>query len=1287
MGPDTLNETIEISRQQIEQLTGKRNWSTWKFRIMIMLRGVKNAFEIIDGRLNMPDQPAVGAADEAINQFRSELEAFNKAEVAALQILTSHMSTEILVMVMRFRSAREMWLELERLFDGNSEDRLYSLGMQFFASIEMDQEMTIHLSRLKTLFNDFNAEFRRSGMQELPEILLILKIFNSLPKEYLSFVTSWKMLSTAERSIERLTTELCSFQRELKRNNKDQNELKQEALAVNHDKKKLVNKSRVNRCFYCNEKGHFIRNCQKWIKDGKPSKSEKKSQKLREAMTVESFVSVTNQFRIEKESDWFVDNGATVHVTKDRQIFKEFREFNEKREIKTAKGNLEAVGEGTVPVEMLIKGRWHQKKLLNVWYVPNISRNLFSVTAAHDKNKDSCFVSRPTSCHFKINGRIVMVGNREFEGGLFKAALRTKSQTQEVNSLSDDLMLQLYHERMAHQNKHHVKKLIERELGIKVRADNETCEGCIYGKAHRLKFGTRVRATAPGELIHCDVCGPFEMPSFRGYRYFVLFKDDFSRYRRVYFMKEKSEVSSKLEEMLAEARTSGNTVKELLSDNGLEFDNEKVRKILQQHGVKQRLITPYTPQQNGCAERDNRTLVEAARAMLYAHSNLPKRLWAELVNTAAYIINRTGVSAVEGKSPFELWFGKKPSIKHLKVIGTTCYAYIPGQKRKKLDKKALKCVLIGYNGDDSYRLWHQESGDTKISRDVRFDKEVLLKSTVSTSISLEIDELHNSSQESNSIAGEDEMKEEVKDSDEPDEIQDLSQESSSETDEDEIKELKNSETSISSKRELRDRSLIKQPARLEDYVLNAEGIEFSEISSLESRLSTVRSVLSVAARDKLYLLQFDVSTAFLYGDLEEDIYMIQPEGCDDGSGRVCHLKRSLYGLKQAPRCWNKKFNDFLTKEGFKSSFADPCLYIRNRNGRKLILVLYVDDGLIASSNKEDVEQFITDLKKSFQISCSEAKFYLGLEIAQEKDGIKITQKGYIEKILKKFNMENANPVGTPIIKSSQNIEPGKAESKFPYRSAVGALMYLMVGTRPDIAYAVGVASRSLENPTEDDIVKVKRIFRYLRGTVSHGIKYQADSVKGLEAYSDADHAGDLATRRSTTGVICCFAEGAVSWFSQRQASVSISTTEAEIVASSEAARELVWLKRLFADLTQIDKTRLFVDNEAAIKLAHNPEMHRRTKHIETRHFYVRECVQENLLEVERISSQDQLADIMTKPLFQPRFRMLCQAIGLSQEDVCLENNGNKKGRCWDSFVNCSMLYGSGDAKLVRSCSE
>mgnify|MGYP003481444930 FL=1 len=311
-----------------------------------------------------------------------------------------------------------------------------------------------------------------------------------------------------------------------------------------------------------------------------------------------------------------------------------------------------------------------------------------------------------------------------------------------------------------------------------------------------------------------------------------------------------------------------------------------------------------------------------------------------------------------------------------------------------------------------------------------------------------------------------------------------------------------------------------------------------------------------------------------------------------------------------------------------------------------MLVLYVDDGLIASTNREDAEQFLKELKETFQISCSEAKFFLGLEIEQENDGIKLTQKCYIKKILKRFGMENANPMGTPIVKNSKSIEEGKAESNFPYRSAVGALMYLMLGSRPDIAYAVGVVSRSLESPTQEDIVMVKRIFRYLQGTMSYSIRYKEGLSNDLDVYSDADHAGDLETRRSTTGVICCHAGGAVSWFSQRQASVSISTTEAEIIASSEAARELVWLKRLFSEMTKINRSKLFIDNEAAVKITQNPEMHRRTKHIETRHFYVRECVQEKVLEVERISSHNQLADLLTKPLSEERTKYLAKQFGL-----------------------------------------
>jgi len=220
---------------------------------------------------------------------------------------------------------------------------------------------------------------------------------------------------------------------------------------------------------------------------------------------------------------------------------------------------------------------------------------------------------------------------------------------------------------------------------------------------------------------------------------------------------------------------------------------------------------------------------------------------------------------------------------------------------------------------------------------------------------------------------------------------------------------------------------------------------------------------------------------------------------------------------------------------------------------------------------------------------------------------------------------------------------------FSYWSAVGALLYLATGSRPDVAHAVGVASRNLENPSNEDFVRVKRIFRYLRGTADRGLVYKpAYKPAVIKNYSDADHGSDLQTGRSTTGVVCLHAGAAISWCSQRQASVAISTTEAEIVAASEAAREVVWLKRLMETMTVMNNVpELYVDNDAAVKLALNPEFHRRTKHIHIRHLLVRERVSEGELDVTRVSTEFQLADIMTKPLHKPRFETVCNQIGLA----------------------------------------
>lgn len=231
----------------------------------------------------------------------------------------------------------------------------------------------------------------------------------------------------------------------------------------------------------------------------------------------------------------------------------------------------------------------------------------------------------------------------------------------------------------------HVKEKLQRELGIHVKLERKICESCVYGKAHQLPFGTNVKTSSHGELISTDIIGPFE-ESLSKKRYLVVFKDSYTKFRYSYLIAKKSEASE-----------CSHSVKALLSDNGGEYDNDKVRKILQQYGVTQKLTPPlYTPQQNGLGEWENRTIVEMARTFKYSNSEVtfPTAIWAELVTTATYILNRTAES-VNGLSPYELWFNKKPRIKHLRIIGSWCYFHIPKETRKKMDKKAVKGILVG----------------------------------------------------------------------------------------------------------------------------------------------------------------------------------------------------------------------------------------------------------------------------------------------------------------------------------------------------------------------------------------------------------------------------------------------------------------------------------------------------------------------------------------------------------------------------------------------------------------
>lgn len=432
------------------------------------------------------------------------------------------------------------------------------------------------------------------------------------------------------------------------------------------------------------------------------------------------------------------------------------------------------------------------------------------------------------------------------------------------------------------------------------------------------------------------------------------------------------------------------------------------------------------------------------------------------------------------------------------------------------------------------------------------------------------------------------------------------------------------------------------------------GVNYFETFSPVVRFTSIRTILAISAQREMKIKQFDIKTAFLNGDLSETVYMEQPMGFQDGSGRVCMLKKSLYGLKQSSRCWNKKFTCFIKLFGFVKSVYDPCVFISRRNGALTILAIHVDDGIISSESMDEIKSVLKHLNEHFEVKEMEIGCFLGLEIQQNEDkSIFIHQSTYAEKVLNRFNFSNCNGISTPSDHNQplHNFEESEP-SNFDYRKLIGSLMYLAIGTRADIAHAVSVASRFLEKPTIVHERAGKRILRYIKTTLNYGILYTKNRSDEIIAYSDADFAGDVNTRKSTSGSVLFFGENIISWSSERQQSVSLSTTESEYIAAAQCVKELIWLKRLFCEILDKKsiKALLYMDNQSAIRLIKNPEFHKRSKHIDIRYHFIREKYEKKLFDVEYVSTNNMLADILTKALPAAKFNQIVGKLNIVKLD-------------------------------------
>eukprot|EP00253_Pinus_taeda_P023024 PITA_23024 len=937
------------------------------------------------------------------------------------------------------------------------------------------------------------------------------------------------------------------------------------------------------------------------------------------------------------------------------------------------------VGTGTVHLD---NGQFN-----DVLCVPTLSSNLLSVYQITHSGEGKIV---EFSLHdvvikdLRDPKQILATGIADDSTRLYKFHNFGSSNLPSVFVALNDEVSKLWHERFGHLNYRSLQHLCKENMvtGLPmVSCRDGVCSGCVLGKHHRDSFEKRAswHASAPLQLVHSDLCGPLPVASFSGCKYFLTFIDDFSRRTWVYFLKLKSEVFNTFLAFKAFVeKQSGHQILKLRTDNGGEYVKKTFINFCTENGIQMQHTVPYTPQQNGVAERKNRTLKEMANCMLQS-KGLSLSFWAEAINFANYIINRTLTKVLRNITPEEAWSSIKPDVSHFRIFGSEAWAHIPDEKHKALKPKSEKCTFVGYSEDvKGYRLIPFKSKNVIIRRDVKIDEN---KSACEPSPA-DVPPLPISSTFENISSSDDESE----DDNPPPPSQDpqlprwvratrdaaeasghphweaaMNEEYHSLLANDtwDLVPLPKGRKLVICKWVYRtkygpDGKVDKHKARLVAKGFSqVEGIDNTETFSPVAKMNSIRLVLSLAASLKWEVHQMDVKSAFLHGDLHEEIYMEHPIGfIQTDSSLVCRLKKSLYGLKQAPRAWYAKMDSCLLESGFSRCHSDNTVYTKKVGNSLIILVLYVDDLILTGSDPNLINHVKSSLKKKFEMTeLGHLHYFLGLQVLQSKEGISLSQSKYACDILRHFHMEDCKPAPSPFqsgVKLSVSCTSPEVDATL-YRQLVGKLLYL-THTRPDLSFAVGLVARFMQNPRGSHWKAAKRILRYVRGTVQFGIHYSAKAAPLLVGFTDSDWAGDPDDRKSTSSYVFTLGSGPITWACKKQAAISLSSAEAEYRGAVEASKEALWLRQILSEFgfEQQHPTTLWCDNQSAIQLCKDPVQHQRSKHIELHMHFIRKLIHDHVLEVQYCSTDDQGADIFTKALTEAKFTKLRYMLGVQE---------------------------------------
>lgn len=1083
---------------------------------------------------------------------------------------------------------------------------------------------------------------------------------------------------------------------------------------------------------------------------------------------------------------WIADSGASSHIANNREMFTDF--IPRKSTLNVAGGLTASVeGIGTVQMQSNFDGKLKFFKLLNVLYVPSTCHCLMSGSKLDQAGGESWYGNK--TCKF-INARGEIMVTGYLDGNLYKLKARAVLNENTITAytvVSPVLSWSEAHRRLGHISLSSLKLLFNKRLVEGIVIDNQQpipqalpCESCIAAKAHRPPFSLKATRHSKqfGDLTRSDVWGsPNITKTPGGNQYFILFIDDFTRYVTVKLMRDKASVKQKLMNYCNFVNTQyGRWPKEFRADNAAEF--EGTRAWMEERGIELKTSAPYSPQQNGVAERMNRTILDLARAMRFEKS-LPETLWGETVLHAAWIRIRSPTTALNGESPLKILTGNRPNLASTREFGEEVFI-LEELNHSKIQPKTRKAIFTGFeDGPKAIRYYDLETKKIRVSRNYYFkpDPLVVRRREMIEIPTLEPGTLKNTeNQQSYDQTTESKLNSkstvDLSTSNETNTEKSIHATEPIQNNSDSKRELRSmTETGTSTRKDYRElagfnpRKYIRKvgentsnwvnsnPSLSGNYYVNspqfaslaqmlmdensnfempntiqearksaenkdwekaiqtelgtlqeketwklvnppedaniignrwvftkkydengkisrfkarlvAQGFtqgfvhDYSDTFSPVVRFDSFRLVIAIAAYHGYEIGQMDIKGAYLNGKLNETIYMRQPKGCEDGTGRVCKLQHTLYGLKQSGREWNKTLNEFLTKsENFVSLEKEKGLYVRRDIKGLDIIAVWVDDLFIVSTSKGRLEETKNKIKRKWEATDQgEPRLLLGIQLERDivNNSIKIYQKQYILKILRRFDMENCTPVSTPLPPSAV-YTPSPDEESFEdttkYRAAIGSLMFAAIATRPDISYATNLMAQFNASPSQKHWNGVKHIFRYLKGTIDKGLLYAKsrhfEKDFTLSAYSDADN-GKGYDRKSISGSVIVISGGAVKWTAEKQKLITVSTAESEYVAANLTGRNSLFLRDVMEELgfEHKDPIPLFMDSEGAIALTKNPENMRATLHIDKIYHWIRRHVEQGTFSPESIPSQENPADLFTKSLPKSTFDKHSQNIGL-----------------------------------------